>query len=270
MESFNANNNSELLTRLNRLEDQVSMLSSQLESSKITISQLNQSLSDRDLQISELEQRLTTAHNSLQKTTINKIYQCREQIKKGIDATIVNPVLTQIQKYIDMTEGLIAEARDFINKKRAFLHENLNATTNLMSQSPDQAIRYFEKTVVEPAHTLIKNILVAVDSNNKAGKVWLEQELVGPGKVLIDRIVFTVRELPLDTRIIIQTRVIDPALALVGHLPSIINNLGENSVVRFKSLLIRLSQLIQQCLDFIEDQIKKSSFWDGKTRMQAA
>lgn len=266
----NTANTSDLLVKLTRLEDQVSTLSSQLELSKATISRLHQSLSDRDLQISELQTKLTIAQNSLQKTTIDKIVQCRELIKKGIDGKLVNPILTQIGKYLEVIEGLVAEARAFINSKKEQLHDHINSTSNLMHQGPGHALVYFEKNVVEPVNSIVKKALLSADNNYKIGRDWLEQELVEPGKVLFDRIVYVARELPLDARLVFQTRVLDPALTYIDKLPAVINNLGEDGATKLKQLIAQIGRAIQKCLDYIEEHIKKSSFWDGKHRMQAA
>lgn len=270
MESNNAANNSDLLVKLNRLEDQVSTLSSQLEFNKIMITQLKQSVVDRDLQISELEMKLTAAQYSLQKKAFDKIEQCREQIKNGVDIKLVNPVLTQIQKYLERVECLVAEAKDFISNKKAKLQDNLNYTSNLIHQAPGYAINYFEKNVVEPANALVKKTMQAVDSSYKGGMDWFEQELLDPGKIILDRIVFVAQEWPLDAKLVLQTRVIDPVLTYADNLPGYLNEFWVKLLALIKHLIILIRKMIQQSLDFIAEQVKKSSFWDGKQRMQAA
>jgi hypothetical protein len=270
MESHNTTNTSDLLVKLARLEDQVSTLSSQLELNKILIGQLKQSLSDRDLQISELEAKLSTAQISLQKITLDKINQCREQIKKGMDVNLINPVLTQIRKYIELIEGLVAEAGAFIGSKKVQVQDNFNATSNFIQRCPSYAQAYFEKNLLAPANAIVKKTMQSADNSYKVGMDRLEQELLKPGKALFDRIVFVARELPLNARLILQTRVLDPALVYVDNMPGYINEVGAGIVARLKQLIKQIRHLIQQCLDFIEEQIKKSQFWDGKHRMRAA
>jgi hypothetical protein len=270
MESNNTASNSDLLVKLTRLEDQVSTLSLQLESNTVLIGQLKQTLSDRDLQISELEARLSTAQISLQKTAIDKINLCRAEIKKGLDAKLVNPVLTQIRQCIAVIEGLVAETGAFIRSCKAQLQGNISATSDFIHQGPGYALVCFEKKVVAPANLLIKKTRQAADDNYKVGRVWFEQELQKPGKVIFNRIVFVARELPLDARLVLQTRVLDPALMYIDKVPGYINAAGVRIAVTYKQLTKLLVDFIQQCLDFIEEQVKKSQFWDGKHRTQAA
>lgn len=270
MESNNTVDHGELLAKLTRLEDQVATLSSQLESNHLMIGQLKLSISDRDAQIRELESRLMMAQQSLQTTAIDKIVQCREQIKSGIDAKIVHPVLTQIQKTIETIEGLVAESKDFINKKKAQLSEGFVVTSNLVRQSPDQAMAYLEKSVFEPMTAMLQRSVQLSQFYCQKSRFWFEQELVNRCKALVEHISFVARELSLNTKIILQTRVINPIMAFVDNLPSLIHKLSKNGVDWQKLMLGKINRLMQESLEFMMDLVKSSSFWDGKHRMQGA
>ncbi|MGZ8143702.1 MAG: hypothetical protein ACXW0L_04895 [Methylosarcina sp.] len=266
MESNHTTNTSDLLFRLTRLEEQVTTLSSQLESDKITISQLKQSLSDRDLRISELESKLIIAQNSLLKTTFDKIYQCREQIKSGIDVKIVAPALTQIQKYIQAMESLIAEARDLIGRKKIFLNEGISISSNLVRQSPNQVRLILEKNIIEPVKAIVEKSVQYSRIIYRMCRDWVEQELINR----YERIAFSVRDMLLKTHIILQMRLLEPARAQVDHLPALAQSIKNATVSRVNRSLIQIRQLSRQGFEFIDEQIKKSSFWDGKQRMKPA
>lgn len=268
MESNNTANTSDLLIKLTRLEDQVTALSSQLDLDKITISQLKLSLTDRDSQIIALEAKLNIAGNSLRDTTSIKLHQTRDQLIKGLDIKLVSVVLGHIQQYIDLVQSFVDDVQQFIQQKYAEIHDHYKIALNLLQQAPDQAYGYYQKRLVEPADAFIKKTLHSAHSHYKTGRLWLELELIDPGLALLDRIVFLARELPLEARRILQTRVIEPALNYMDQLPTIINGIRVDISAWIMALLKQLGRLVQQFLAFIEDQITKSSFWDGKNRMQ--
>lgn len=266
MESTHANNISDLLSRLAQLEGEVASLSSQLESNKMTISQLKQSLSDRDLRINDLEAKLISAQNSLLKTAIDKIYQCREQIRNGMDVKIVTPALTQIQKYIDTAEDLITEAKEFIARKKLSLNEGIHFSSGLVRQSPDQVRLILEKNMIEPVKAIVEKQLRSLETIYHIGRDWLEREVIPRYR----RIVAILRDMPLSTRIFLQMRVLEPATAQLGNLSAFIQSVKSGSAGLLKQSLLQIRALVRACLEFIEEQIKKSSFWDGKHRMRPA
>ncbi len=133
------------LAKLTQLEAEVAKLSEQLKANKKTILLLKQSLTERDLRIHELESKLVYAQQSLLEKAIFTIQQCRNQIIIGLDEKIINPAFAQIQQQIEVIQDIVSEAKDLISKKKMLIHENINATSNLVHQCPDQAVRYFEK-----------------------------------------------------------------------------------------------------------------------------
>jgi|GEM_PF-997940 len=270
MESNNTANTSDLLFKLNHLEDQVAALSAQLELDKTTINLLKQSLTDRDSQISVLEAKLDIAQNALWNTTSINLHQTRRQLIKGTDIQSVSAVIGHIQRHIELVQVFIDDVQQFIQQKYAQIHENYKSALNLLQQAPDQAHGYYQKHIVEPADTLIKKAITSAESHYKNGRTWLEQELIDPGRVLLDRIAFLARELPLDARLTLQLRVIDPALSYMDNLPTVINGVRVDIAAWIKALLSQLGHLMKQFLEYVEEQIKKSSFWDGKNRMQQA
>ncbi|MGR9086839.1 MAG: hypothetical protein ACU841_07175 [Gammaproteobacteria bacterium] len=263
-------NDLELLGKLTRLEDQVATLSSQLESNKRMISQLKLEITERDAQIRELEAKLNMAQNSLQKTAIEKIYQCREHIRNGIDEKIVTPVLTQIQKYIEAAEGLIAETRELVRNKKAQLQDGLDATSALVRQGPDQARAYLVETVIEPVLASVERVTRLARGYHHESRVWIERELVGRYTASSEKLSFAAREIPLNAKIILQTRVGEPVKACVENLPALLQGLKEKRDVLLRQSIGKIQQVLQAICHWIAEMIKGSTFWDGKQRMQTA
>ncbi len=256
------------LSKLTQMEAMVTKLSEQLAASKKTILMLKQKLTERDLKIHELESKLTYAQQSLLDKAIHNIHQCRNQIIIGIDEKIINPALAQIQQQIEVIQGIVHEAKDLISKKKMLIHENINATSDLVHQCPDQAIRYFEKSVVEPARSLVNEVVELIDSNVKSGRDIVEHEIIYPGKVWYDKIVVVTRALPTQSKVIFQVWVEEPVMQKIETLPVIGKELGANAEVLLKGLIGQLKSGAEQGVENAVDAIKKSPFWDGKRKTE--
>jgi hypothetical protein len=252
------------LAKLTQLEAEVAKLSEQVKANKKTILLLKESLAERDLKIHELESKLVYAQHSLLQKAMFTINQCREQIKNGIDGKIVNPVFAQIQQQIDVIQSIVHEAKEVISKKKMLVQENINATTNMVHQCPDQAIRYFEKLIVEPARLLVNEATGLIDSNVKNSRALVEQKIIYPGKDWYEKISMAALSLPTQSQVIFQVWVAEPAIKKIEALPVIGKEFGVNAEVLLKDLVNQLKSAAKQGLENAVDAIKKSQFWDGK------
>lgn len=258
------------LAKLTQLEAEVATLSEQLRENKKTIVLLKESLAERDSRIHELESKLAYAQQSLLKKTVSTIHQCRDLIKNGIDEKVVSPALTQIQQQIEVIRGIVFEARNLISSKKMLIHENINTTSDLVHQCPDQAIRYFEKWIVEPARLVVNDVVRLVDDNVKNGQDLVEQKIIYPGKFYYERIVDTVLALPAQAQANFYAWVADPAIQKIETLPAIRKELGANAEALLMRLIEQLKSAVEQGFEKTADAIKNSSFWDGKRKMEAA
>lgn len=256
------------LAKLTQLENEVAKLSEQLKANKKTISLLKKSLTERDLKVHELESKLIYAQQSLLKKTIFTIHQCRDQIKSGIDEKIINPALAQIQQQIEVIQGIVHEAKDLISKKKILIHENIYATSNIVHQCPDHAVRYFEKWVVEPARLLVNEVVGLIDSNVKIGRDIVEQKIIYPGKVWYDKIVVVALALPTQSQVIFQVWLAEPLMQKIEALSVIGKEFRANADELLNSLISQLKSGVEQGLANTVDAVKKSSFWDGKRKME--
>jgi hypothetical protein len=256
------------LAKLTQLEAEVAKLTEQVKANKKTILLLKKSLAERDLRIHELESKLIYAQHSLLQKAMFTINQCRDQIKNGIDEKIVNPAFAQIQQQIDVIQSIVHEAKEIISKKKMLVQENINATTNMVHQCPDQAIRYFEKLVVEPARLLVNEAVGLIDSNVKNSRDLVEQKIIYPGKEWYDKIAMIALSLPTQGQVIFQVWVAEPAMKKIEALPVIGKELGANADVLLKNLLKQLKSRAEQGLGNAVDAIKKSQFWDGKRKIE--
>src|SRR5512140_3531612 len=118
MESSSGAVQTDLLVKLNRLEDQVSTLTMQLELNKETIAFLKTTLAERDSYIGDLEIQLGVAQKELEKSTLDKIYELRYQIKNGIDDKMVTPALSEIRRNIDLLQDFVDQSRKVIKQKQ--------------------------------------------------------------------------------------------------------------------------------------------------------
>ncbi|TAN65913.1 MAG: hypothetical protein EPN17_15285 [Methylobacter sp.] len=247
------------LAKLTQLEKEVARLSEQLKADKQTISLLKESLTERDLKIHELESKLNYAQQSLLKKTTFTIHQCRDQIKSGIDEKIINPALAQIQQQIEVIQGIVYEAKILINKKKMLLHENIYIASNRVHQYPYQALRYFEKSLIEPARLWVG----LAEKSVKNGRDLVEQKIIYPGKVWFDNIIVVALALPTQSQLAFQVWLAEPVVRKIEALPVIGKGLAD-------SLMRQLKSGTKQALAHVVDAVKKSPFWDGKRKMEAA
>jgi len=257
------------LAKLTQLEAEVAKLSEQLKTNKKTIVLLKKSLTERDLKIHELESKLIYAQQSLLKKAVFTIHQCRDQIKNGIDEKIINPALAQIQQQIEVIQDIVCEAKDLISKKKMLIHENIQTTSNRVHQCPDQAIRYFEKWLVEPGRLVVSEAVGLIDNNVKNGQDLVEQKIIYPGKLCYDKVVEVAQALPTQSRVIFQVWLADPAMQKIEALPVIRKELGVNADALMKRLIDQLKSGAEQGFEHAVGAVKKSSFWDGKRKMEA-
>jgi hypothetical protein len=270
MESNSGTVQSDLLVKLNRLEDQVSTLTMQLELNKETLAFLKTTLSERDSYINDLEMKLASAQKELEKSTLDKIYELRYQIKNGIDEKMVRPVLSEIRRNIDLLQGFVDQTREVIKQKRQLLRENSQATVNLIQRSPDQALRYLEETIIEPTRFALQHITQQAAIRYAAVIQQLEEDVLKPGVRNYQRVAHLAKELPSDISVLFQMRVVEPLLVFIHNIPQTADDLGGTSMAHLKQLIGYNRKLIRQFIEFLSDEIKKSPFWDGKNRTASA
>lgn len=261
MESKSSNKTG-VLTKLNQLEGQVAKLSEQLQSNKKTISQLKKSLVERDTQIHELEAKLTYAQQSLLKKAIHKINQCREQIKNGIDE--IAPYLAQIQQQIEAIQRIVLESKDLIIRKKMAIHENIHATSDIVQQCPDQAVKFFKKTADGFVNLLVNEVVWVVGNNLKIVRHSAEQKI----KVLFDKVVVAALALPSYGQVMFQVWVVEPVMRKMGASP--VSGKHFNVAALLNKLISQLRNVVNQGLTYIAEGVKKSPFWDGKRKAAEA
>ena len=248
MESnISSTDTNDMLAKLTRLENQVSTLTLQLQSNQEIIDQLKQSLSDRELLLQELEAKLIVTPRSLLQNVITIIDQCRQQIKNGIDEKIINPSLTQIQKQVETIQAFVHESSYFINKKKMLIYQNIHTTTTAVNKYPERAKKYFAMVIA-----------------------WVDRKVTHPSKVLLEEITVALLALPSQSQIIFQIKVLDPALQQMETAAAFGKTFYSNAIGWLNKALKQLKTGTEQMFTAIGEKVKKSSFWDGKHRMQGA
>lgn len=259
----------DLLAEISRLEDHVSKLSSQMESHHETIRLLQQSLTDRDLRIHELESSLVITPKFLLQNTLDKIHQCKTQIKNGIDEKIINPVIAQIRQQIQFVQHLADESKDFINKSKQIIQHNIDASTQAINKSPNQARSYIEKNIVEPILSLIHQVIETVNSHIKTSHQLMVQKIILPFTSFYEQSIEAVLALPSQSHILFQVWAVEPVRHTLHQLTDSGSSLPDNLVNGLKHLLARLINFIGYLIDILVEQVKKSPFWDGKRNIEA-
>jgi chromosome segregation ATPase len=267
--SKNDTGTSDLSVKLNRLEDQVAKLTAKIKTNKQTISELKLFISQRDTQIHELELKLGFAQQSLLEKAIDKIQQCRIQIKTGLDEKIINPTLVQIQQHIKTAQEFVDEAKVILSEKKALVDNRILIARDKVVQCPEQAKLYVEKSFIAPAQALFNQTLESINTQAKTTRNLVENKAIYPGKVLYDEIVTTAQSLPDKALALLQVQVIEPVSHVNKKVTSVAINIYPDTVNHLGKTATRISDIFKQAFSEVTDQIKKSPFWDGKNKLKA-
>ena len=259
----------ELLAEITRLENQISKLSLQLGADHETIELLRQTLAERESRIHELESSLVMTPKFLLQTTQSNINRIKNEIKAGLDTKLIHPVLNQIRQQLELVERLIDEAERFLAESKQIIHQNIQKVLEIADKSPAQALRYFEKTIVEPILSLVHQVLETSKQRLQATRHYIDQKWLLPSRSLYDQALDLLTALPIQSQVMFQIRILEPAHQTLNSLWVQSRQLSNDSMSALKKLLTQLMNLIDQSLTNVSDAIKNSQFWDGKHRIQA-
>jgi len=270
MVSNNDAGSSDLSIKLNQLEDKVAKLTDQIKENKQTISELKLVISQRDSQINELDLKLGYAQQSLLEKAVNKIQECRVQIKTGMDEKVINPTISQIQQHIKTAQEFVDEAKTILLEKKALVDNTILTTKDKVVQCPEQAKAYVEKSIIAPAQEIINQTLESISSQAKTTRNLVEDRAIYPSKVLFDEIVTTAQSLPDKFMGLLQAQVIEPVTQANKKASFVANNIYPDTLAYLDKTTGRFGDIVKQALSEITTQVKKSPFWDGKNRLKTS
>jgi CHAD domain-containing protein len=269
VDSKNDTGTGDLSVKLNRLEDQVVKLNTQIKSNKQVISELKLAISQRDTQINELELKLGYAQQSLLEKAINKIQECRVQIKAGMDEKFINPTVSQIQQHIKTAQELVDEAKAILFEKKKLVDNTILIARDKAIHCPEQAKDYIKKSIIEPAWAMVNQRLESLRVQAKTTRNLVEDKAIYPSKVMLDEIVATAQNLPDKVLAFLQAQVVSPLAQTNKKASSVAVNIYPDTVDYLRKTSGRFVDIANQALSEITDQVKKSPFWDGKNKVKA-
>lgn len=270
MVSNKGTGSSELSVKLNQLEDKVAQLNNQIKLDKQTISELKLLVSQRDAHIQELDLKLGYAQQSLLTKAANIIQECRSQLKTGIDERVINPTITQIQQNIKIVQEFVDETKTILMEKKVLLDSAILATKDKAVQCPEQAKAYVENSIIAPAQFVINQTLDRISTQVQSTRNLVENKAIYPGKVLCDEFVRTAKNLTDKIKSQFQAQVFSPLAASTKKASSIDDGIYPNTLEFLRKTIGCFGDIANQALFEIGDQVKKSSFWNGKNSLKAS
>ena len=115
---------------------------------------------------------------------------------------------------------------------------------------------------------MVNDVVELVDNNVRSGRDIVEHEIIYPGKVWYDKIVVITRALPTQAKVIFQVWVEEPLKQKIETLPAIGKELGANAEALLRGLIGQVKSCAEQGMESAVDAIKKSQFWDGKSKTE--
>lgn len=266
MASKNGAGTADLSAKLNRLEDQVVNLTAQIKTNKQEISELKLIISHRDSQIQALELKLGYAQKSLLEQAIGKIQDCREQLRTGMDEKIITPTVTQIQQHIKTVQEFVGEAKEILIEKKSWVDQLILTAKETIVEYPELAKIYIEKSIILPVLALFNQTLDTVSNQAITTRNLVEDRAIYPSKVLLEDILNKLQDLP-D---VVKAQMIAPLLEANKKATSVAADIYPNTLDYINKKLMLISDIVNQALFEIADQVKKSPFWDGKNKINPA
>jgi hypothetical protein len=254
----------DLLAEITRLESQITILSTQLDSHNEIISVLKQTLTERDTRILELESNLVITPKFLLQNSLDKIQLCKTQLINGIDAKIINPLLTQIRQQIQFIQHLTDESKDLVAKLTQAIRHHVESTLAVVNKSPQKAQFYFEQSLVNPALSRLHDIIELVNRTIQTCRTVINEKIISPGTAFFQHGTESLLGLPAQSQILFQVWVLEPAVLQIRKMTELSQQAATHSQVELQKLWMSLIEFINQSLATIEEKIKTSSFWDGK------
>lgn len=269
MNSKNDAGTSDLSVKLNRLEDQVVKLNTQIKTNKQVISELKLAISQRDTQINELELKLGYAQQSLIEKAVYKIQECRFQIKAGMDEKVINPTVSQIQQHIKTAQEFVDEAKAILVEKKKLVDNTILIAREKAIHCPEQAKGYVEQSIIGPALAMVNQLLESLRMQAKTTRNLVEDKAIYPSKVLLDELVATAENLPDKVLAFLQAQVFRPLAQTNKKATSLAVDIYPDTLEYLRKKFGRFGDIANQALSEISDQVKKSPFWDGKDKIKA-
>jgi hypothetical protein len=137
-----ATNNSapiNLPVRLNKLEDQISILTAKVKSYQQTVSELKVTLAQRDARIQELELKPGLAQRSMLNKIARTLADCRTQLETGRDASQTAPYVDLLQQWFQTAQALFDEFRKLLWAFKTTVDNNILTAWHKLTDSRDPA-----------------------------------------------------------------------------------------------------------------------------------
>ena len=247
MDANDSANTSDLLAKLNKLEEQVSSLSLELKAKKKKISQLNLAVKEQRAQISDLDEALVFAQKSLLDRLLEKIQHYQRQVKHDIDEKAINPAVTQIQQQLQTIQEMVNNSKNYMNKRIILVQDNFRATSDVLQQWPVKTKAFLEKDVVERYTLQVNQLQVTLLQYVETMRDQAEQDILRP-------IVTAVKKIPGQCQALYQGGVIDPAQQLL-------NLIYDYSGNGYEILKRRMTSTVDQSVGLVEQSRKFFLTW---------
>lgn len=154
--------------------------------------------------------------------------------------------------------------------KKVLLDNAILATKDKAVQCPEQAKAYVENSIIAPTQVVINQTLDTISTQVRSTRNLVEDKAIYPGKVLCDEFVRTAINLPDKVKSQFQAQVFSPLAASTKKASSIADGIYPNSLDYLRRTIRCFGDIANQALYEIGDQVKKSSFWNGKNSLKAS
>lgn len=213
---------SDFLGQLAHLEQQVSVLSSELQARSETIELLERSLNEKRLRISELEAALRIAQQSMLDMAWDNIRHCPQQIWAGIGRNLTGPQFARLREFLELIRSSWVSARQFtetyIISPGRHLAEVIMRNIEAMRDDSASYYQNILNVIVSMYRMGLKQINVFFAQSIEEAQTMIDQKVLWPVRNAYEDVHETLRTMPSEAGFILQNNIVRPLRQYAGGL----------------------------------------------------
>ncbi|MGR9044791.1 MAG: hypothetical protein ACU83N_05805 [Gammaproteobacteria bacterium] len=248
MEKIKSDEKGELWGQLAHLEQQVSLLTSELQARAETIELLERSLSEKQRHISELEASLRVAHQSMLDLAWDNIQHYQQKLWAGVSRNLTDSKLAQLRNLLELIRSFPELTRHYaevriIEPSRHFVKVAINTVEAVRGDST----AYYQhaiNTLVSKYRMGVKQLIEFFARFIEEAQHLFDQRVCWPIKNVWEDINETMKELPSEAGYLLQQKIVRPVWQYVGRLSVKFSKLQ----IEFMALVAKLRQVVQPLL----------------------
>lgn len=196
MATTDSANQSELLAKLARLEEQVTALTLELEAKKRLTHTLEESNSEDRKKIADLEAALIIAQKSMLSRTTEIIRTYQQEIKSSFHNFALKSGVDQVQSLVDSVTQLTKQSKELFDRNFNLLKSGLQTVSEQMYQWPSLGKEYVDTVLLKKIKLQINELIQQINRFSMNLTRFTETKLIMPVSFIYKDSLSSIQALP--------------------------------------------------------------------------